>query len=587
MWQQEMTERLQKRLVGIIFCGAIPLVLFLLAIKNGYLVYAINDDTGMRSMAIGAYSGTPDAHLNYPSYFWGVIISCLYRMFPALDWYGILLWGTPIIGLCLLMNQLQSKMQGIRNKILCSLLALVTILLVIGGELMRMQWTVSAALCGISGGLIYYLGGGRLAPNLQAMFLFCCSLMIRKHSFYMTLVLFALLFIYRETDGLWDYEKNRIRVEQIKKIAKKNTWIFAVVLFAVLTSISTDLAYSSDEWISYKIYANKRALLYDYQQIPEWETAKDFYEANGYSEQTVEMLDAYLIGFLDDIGAEDFAKITDYARLQKGAMLGRIKDTFLSLSRLLDNSYTGRIYLLAAGTILLLVYKVSRKAWKDAGLLAAAALACSAMIFLLEMRGKLPDRVLVIILLLQFSAVLAVLCRSVATNSVGLLFVGKKQKNLWILPVLCVAAVLLMEEKAEYHDMIELRDSNAEARLVDEYFISHSENLYVLAESREKASTRNFAFVNAYPTPCNTISTIGWGIRNPLWYDKLTLFGASSPTEALFKDNVYLCTYSQERMELIVKYLRSEGKRVETECVDIFAFSEGQAPLFVYKICLV
>lgn len=170
-----MSEERQRRWVGIIFCGLIPLVLLFLAIKNDCLVYAINDDTGMRSMAIGAYSGTSEAHLNYPSYLWGIIISSLYKIFPSLDWYGILLWGLPIIGLCLLMNQLQAKMPGIRNKILCSLLAVATILLVIGGELMCMQWTVSAALCGISGCFIYYFGNGKLAPNLQACFCFVAT----------------------------------------------------------------------------------------------------------------------------------------------------------------------------------------------------------------------------------------------------------------------------------------------------------------------------------------------------------------------------------------------------------------------------
>lgn len=357
-----------------------------------------------------------------------------------------------------------------------------------------------------------------------------------------------------------------------------------VAFFAVLTTVSTNMAYSSDEWRSYKVYANKRALLYDYQALPEWETAQDFYEANGYSEQTVAMLKAYLIGFLDDVGAEDFAKITEYAHAQKGQIFDQIKDTFASLTRLQDTPYTGRMYLLVAGTILLFAYELYRRAWKNACLLATSFLVCSAMIFVLEMGGKLPSRVLVIILLLQFSAVLAVLCRSVVTNSVGLLFVGKKQKKLWILPVLCAVAVLLVEEKAEYQDMVELRDSNAEARLVDEYFIGHSENYYVLADSRDTSSTRDFAFVNAYPTPCNTIGTIGWGIRNPLWYDKLAMIGVSSPTEALFQDNVYLCAYSQERIELVIEYLRSIGKSVQAECVDMFAFSEEQAPLLVYKI---
>lgn len=584
MDQEELLEKRQRRWCGIIFCGVIPVVLFFLAIKADCLVYAINDDTGMRSMAIGSYSGKPDAHLNYPSYLWGIIVSSLYTIFPALDWYGILLWGLPIIGLCLLMNQLQAKMRGLKNKIVCVLLSLTIILLVLGGDLMRLQWTVSAALCGVSGCLIYYLGNGKQSANFQALFLLGCSLMIRKHSFFMVMVLFGMLFVYREINELWDRAEKCFRNNQLRPFLKRNLWLVGLAIFFAITSITTDRAYSSEEWVSYKTYSNKRSLLYDYQSIPVWDDAKDFYEANGYSQQTVSMLKSYLIGFLDDIDAEDFIAIREYAKDQKGSMIDQIKATLISLTRLRDNVYIESICVLLFGTVVLLVYKLHKRAWKDVFLLVTSSLACGAMAFLLEMKGKLPNRVLIIILLIQMASVLVILCNSVVQNKEGAVLISKKQKIAVVFLAFCFVVVLMAQQKDMYQGMVALRSSNADARRIDEYYISHPDNFYVLADSKGTASTRNFAFVNEYPTPSNTIGTIGWGIRNPLWYDKLALIGAESPTEAIFQDNVYLCTYSEDRLALVVEYLRSVGKNVQAECVDVFEYSAGQAPLLVYKI---
>lgn len=538
----------------------------------------------MRSMAIGAYSGKAEAHLTYPSYIWGSIISCLYKIFPALDWYGILLWCLPIIGLCMVMNQLQGKTQGLKHRIVLSLLTLMAILLVLGADLMRLQWTVSAGLCGISGSLVYYLGDGKKSANLQALFLLWCGLLIRKHSFYITMVLFGLLFVYKETDALWDDEKRCICKNQFKPFLKRNLWLAGFALLFVVTALTTDIAYSSEEWISYNTYSHNRSLLYDYQKVPGWDDAKNFYEANGYSQQTVSMLEVYLIGFLDDIDSEDFAIIREYAKEQRGKPTEQIKNTLISLTGLRNSTYAESICVLVVGSVLLLGYKFCKRVWKDVCLLMSSSFLCFAMLFWLEINGKLPDRVLIIILLVQMSTVLVVLYNTIVRNGKGFRLATQRQKFAWLVLAFCIATVLVIQQKEQYESIITLRNSNAEARLLDEYYYGHPENYYIIADNRAISSTRNFAFVNEYPTPSNTIDTMGWGIRNPLWYSKLALAGATSPTEAAILNNVYVCVYSKERIDLLVEYLHSVGNNVQAERVDVFEFSAGEAPLLVYKL---
>lgn len=577
-------EQKQRRWCGIVFCGIIPVILFLLAIKTDCLAFAVNDDTGMRSMAIGAYSGEEEAHLTYPSYIWGCIISWLYKIFPALDWYGILLWCLPIIGLCLVMNQLQGNMQGLKHRIVFSLLTLMTILLVLGADLMRLQWTVSAGLCGISGSLVYYWGDGKQSANLQALFLLWCGLLIRKHSFYITMVLLGLLFVYKEADVLWNHEKRCICQNQLKPFLKRNLWLAGFALLFVVTALTTDKAYSSEEWISYNTYSHNRSLLYDYQKVPGWDNAKNFYEANGYSQETVSMLKAYLIGFLDDIDSEDFAAIREYAKEQRGKPTEQIKNTLISLAGLRNSTYAEIICVLVVGTVLLLGYKFCQRVWKDVCLLITSSFLCFAMIFWLEINGKLPDRVLIIILLVQMSTVLVVLYSTIVQNGNGFRPTTQRQKLAWLMLAFCVATVLMIQQKKQYEGIITLRNSNAEARMLDEYYNGHPENYYIIADNGGISSTRNFAFVNEYPTPGNTIDTMGWGIRNPLWYSKLALAGATSLTEAAILDNVYVCVYSKERIDLLVEYLQSVGNNVQAERVDVFEFSAEEAPMLIYKI---
>lgn len=69
----------------------IPLILF--AIVDMPFVFYNNDDLYMKQIVSGELTGTPEAHLLHIGYLTGLFLSTLYKLFPPVPWYGILLFS--------------------------------------------------------------------------------------------------------------------------------------------------------------------------------------------------------------------------------------------------------------------------------------------------------------------------------------------------------------------------------------------------------------------------------------------------------------------------------------------------------------
>ena len=76
-------------------CIGVLLIVLLNAIAMGVFFdfyYDLNDDTMMKDIMSGRYSGTPDGHNMQTLYPLGFFLSLLYRLCGGIPWYGLFLF---------------------------------------------------------------------------------------------------------------------------------------------------------------------------------------------------------------------------------------------------------------------------------------------------------------------------------------------------------------------------------------------------------------------------------------------------------------------------------------------------------------
>ena len=80
--------------------------------------YDLNDDTAMRDILSGIYTGTPNGHNIQMLYPLGWCIAMCYRLLPSVPWYGIFLCGCQFLALWLSVSTVLTYVKG-REKHCC------------------------------------------------------------------------------------------------------------------------------------------------------------------------------------------------------------------------------------------------------------------------------------------------------------------------------------------------------------------------------------------------------------------------------------------------------------------------------------
>ena len=83
-----ITSKKKKALLGV-FSFLLNIILFLLDFAFWGSVFATNDDYRMSLIVSGAYTGEPSSTLVFMKYPIAWILSELYKINPAVPWYGI------------------------------------------------------------------------------------------------------------------------------------------------------------------------------------------------------------------------------------------------------------------------------------------------------------------------------------------------------------------------------------------------------------------------------------------------------------------------------------------------------------------
>ncbi len=404
--------------------------------------YDLNDDTMMRDIMSGVYSGTPDGHNMQTLYPLGAVIALCYRMCRPFPWYGAFLFLCQFgcfflvgVRMCTLTDVFRVQRGafrkgsgvgggGIRRSFAGKLLCLLVLVFFQWGiwltHMVNVQYTIT---CGMLVGTAVFLfltvpemahsgkGSGALSvkafqiKSLPALFLFLLALHLRPEMAFLTLPFLGLA-------GLFCWQADRPVFA--RKTLQKYVGLILLLFAGIGLSIGADsLGYGGD-WRTFRQFFNDRTTVYDF--YPEVLTEKAFdadLERQGVSYGARILLDNYNFGLDDRIDAQMLSDVADYAREHVGGArdwCAVFKEKLLLYryrSFHADDAPYNLLVILGYGANITAVVILL---WRDTRNLIAAAiqlflifLVRSALWMFILLRGRDPERITHPLYLVEFS----------------------------------------------------------------------------------------------------------------------------------------------------------------------------------------
>lgn len=573
---------------GLITLFVIGLWLFLAVFFDFY--YDLNDDTAMKDILSGIYTGMPDGHNIQMLYPLGLFISQLYKIAPIVPWYGIFLCLCQFTALWIILGALLSFVRDEKRKAAVLLLLTSAAGVLFLYEFVFIQYTVTAGMLAAAAIVRIYTG-----PKEKDT-----SLLVRYHI--ITVVLIVLAF-YLRTEmllllapfaplalvfrlGHLYTTKNDISV--IKKEAICHVLLFALSgLLMAVGLISDSAAYKSSEWKQFRQFFDDRTEVYDFYGIPPYEENREFYESVGLSEAEFALLENYNFDIDPDIDPEMMHSIAQYAAANQ-------KD---SIPRRLYLSFYTYIYRFTHGQELLFDMLVlfgyfflakaafaKKKPVLLLQLLLLFGLRTALWLFLLY-RGRVPERITHPLYLTEF---LLLLLFFLSWQDV--LQWKKYEKSailsLYVVLVLCAALSHIPNVRQQYAYR---EDINRRWQTLKAYCMSDSQHFYYL-DVYSAVPYSEKLFSDTAPVYRNFDYAGGWSVKSPLAAEKRIRGGlrageAADGGAALLSGRALFVsdgTDAGRSPDFLISYYAEKGREVRVQEMDqtggflIFKINEAE-----------
>lgn len=527
--------------------------------------YDLNDDTVMKDIMAGIYTGIPDGHNMQTLYILGALIAFCYRLCRSIPWYGLFLCLCQfgcffLLGLRLteLMDYKESSERADGNR--CGKIFVLLILCLFQWgiclpHLVNIQYTITCALMSATAIFLFVTTPETknvrqfVIQNIPSMVLVVLAYQLRTEMLLLTLPFVALAGIFR-----WAEEDKVFTKVNWKKYGT----VVGIMLAGMLLSQGIDLvAYGSAEWRDFQDFFDERTTVYDF--YPEVVTEDDFradLEQIGVTDTQQALLRNYNFGLDDTIDTQMLDSIADYAVETVGASRdwGAIfkEKSKLYLYRIFhagDAPYNMIVLwayaaVLAAGLGAGFRHVVTGEkenesrlhryafAWQT-GLLVMTRTAVWMFILI---RGRDPERITHSLYLVEFTLLAAMLVRILQRCQTKNYVIH----GMAILFILIIAGNLLTSVQLVRYNQSQRETVNRDWQEIDAYCRAHEDNFYFEdVYSTVAFSQKMFADVN------NTLANYdilgGWMCKSPLYQAKLKQYHIDSAADALLhQDNVFL-----------------------------------------------
>lgn len=592
----------ENSILALLFIG-----IFMLAAALAFdYYYDLNDDSAIRDILSGAYTGTPNGHNIQMLYGIGVLLALPYRLVRSIPWFGLFL--------CLCQYGC-FYLIAVRSLQFCKKRSAKILLLAVEGafmtaaflyQLIFVQYTVVSGVLAATAVFLFYTSDAGvtwkkfLRQNAVSILLVLLSFGVRTE---MLLLLFPLICL----AGLfkWAKEKNIFQKENFLKYGM----VLGVMLAGMLLLVVTDrAAYAGTDWKEFRAFFDARTKLYDFAQIPSYEEHREFYEKIGVTEEQQALLLNYNFGLDEELDAARMEQIAEYAAeqkiLQKPANV-RLKESLYEYKYRLQNEpekdmpwnlFVAVGYLLV--TITALTLRDKSYLWK---LPLLAAFRSALWIFILY-NGRVVERITIPLLMTEFVILIAMLFveyhiagqQGKAQQSATQL--SKPQLSACIgLRYTCAGLIAGMALACAAGSVREVaaesarrEEVNTQYTALQEYLAAHPDNYYFFDVFSSVAYSEKL-FADTDSTLTNFDLMGGWICKSPLYREKLAQFGITSMQEAIVQEeNVYiLCRLDRPEadMQWLQDFYGACGREVVITGVDTILV-DGRNVFGVYTIDL-
>jgi hypothetical protein len=152
--------------------------------------FEANDDVYMLLFASGKYSGTPEAHLVFINYVYGLFLKLLYSWNNEVEWYSLIFAFFHIVCITVIAWFVSVSSNA---KLLFKLLFLCIFYSLELRFIMYFQFTTTAALCAISG--LILITEGKIFQNYFGIVLFIVAALIRIEAALLVFLIFSPVFL--------------------------------------------------------------------------------------------------------------------------------------------------------------------------------------------------------------------------------------------------------------------------------------------------------------------------------------------------------------------------------------------------------
>lgn len=546
-------------------------------IYKRYNLVLHRDDAMMRAIASGTYTGTPDGHLIFIKYCYGYLLSRLYLLNRAYNWYGICEYVICCSGMALILWKLLRKNdRSIGRKCWGAFIFLLSYTILVFPILVGvLNFTHYAALCGVTG--IFFLvtaenGSMEYWGDLVISCIFTgLSLMIREDIFYIVLCLegfFLLCKVYYKRKNLKNVLKQYLR------------WILVMICMVSVISGVEHMAYRSEAWKKYLDYNDNRSYMVDYYGWQGYERYKTIYEKYGITEQAAYLMDYYFLDMDDvDMNAllQDLVDYEDSISAEEG-LINKFETALIQFyGYFTDKDYIEmNIFLIVAVVILLCkTFYCSGKNEIELLTLGTALLYIVMWLYLI-FRGRIVSRACVSMQLL-FVAFLFGIYYSGDTDNVGSSSYIVRKIYLRKMAI-CIVLMYL----AGHHILnIGWGTDKKDVTEVTKYAEKHSDNIYIVTDGGCAVETNDT--IKVIDGASNVIYPGGWVTNSPLYEEKTKKYNVESILNALIScENVYYIDCETDLKDRIQGYYNGEGIEIMYNVEDSIQMEDGKT-FYVYR----
>ena len=542
--------------------------------------YDLNDDTMMKDIMSGVYTGIPDGHNMQTLYPLGLFVSFLYRLCGDIPWYGLFLFLCQFGCLYLVGIRLCRTRKIIETGAILTLLIWGMLLL----HLLQVQYTVTCAILCATAIFWFYttpyseMRGQFVKQNIPAVLLLLTAYLLRPEMMLLTLPFVGLAGFFRlTTEG-----KGLIR-EKLFRFGG----IVGILAAGMLLFWGWDcLAYRSAQWSDFRAFFDARTTVYDfYPEIITEDGYDEMLEKIGISASQRELLRNYNFGLDEQINTEMLERIADCAREQIGGnrdwktiFVQQFKEYLYRTFHSGDAPYNLMVLWMWAAALLqfFMVEPGQREkslvrrlemVWQ----LALLALARTSIWMFILMRGRSPERITHSLYIVEFAFLAGYLiwhasrCENVPERVSG---TKRAMGVLFVMILLLNVSDNFSKERAEQQMRMQVEQ---EYLAIDVYAREHPDNFYF----EDVYSTVSFSqhLLQKRDNTCANYDIMGgWMCKSPLYRQKLENFGISSAGEGLLKqENVFLILSDAEAksgLTWIENYYDSSGTAVDVSMTD-------------------